>query len=78
MNKDKEQAYGLRGRSGPPPLAVRLLSDIKLFSEISACPVKCLPREMRSIFHWGEAYFTGESSSDFRRAGRAGERTPVV
>jgi hypothetical protein len=22
-------------------------------------PVKCLPYEMQSIFHWGEAYFTG-------------------
>jgi len=22
--------------------------------------VYCLPYEMRSIFHWGEAYFTGE------------------
>ncbi len=24
-----------------------------------ACPVKCLRCEMRSIFQWGEAYFTG-------------------
>jgi hypothetical protein len=24
-----------------------------------ACPVKCLPNEMRSLFHRGEAYFIG-------------------
>jgi hypothetical protein len=23
-----------------------------------ACPVKCLHREMQSIFKWGKAYFT--------------------
>jgi len=28
----------------------------------SACPVKCLPREMRSIFLWGVAYFAGAPS----------------
>jgi hypothetical protein len=25
------------------------------------CPVECLPYEMRSIFHWGEAYSSGVS-----------------
>jgi hypothetical protein len=27
--------------------------------ERSACPVKCLPNEMRSLFHRGIAYLTG-------------------
>jgi hypothetical protein len=25
----------------------------------NACHVECLPRGMRSLFHWGEAYSTG-------------------
>jgi hypothetical protein len=26
---------------------------------VFACPVECLPSEMRSRFHWGGAYSTG-------------------
>jgi len=27
-------------------------------------PVKCLPREMRSLFFWGKAYFIGVAMAD--------------
>jgi len=28
-------------------------------AQLNACPMKCLPNEMRSLFHRGEAYFIG-------------------
>ena len=31
----------------------------EMFTPWNVYPVKCLPREMRRLFHWGEAYFTG-------------------
>ena len=41
------------------PLNIELSASI--LSPFSfACPVKCLSRGMRSLFLWGEAYFTGE------------------
>ena len=28
----------------------------EMFTQWNACPMKCLPNEMRSIFLWGEVY----------------------
>ena len=33
-------------------------------SACPACPMKCLPREMRSLFFWGKAYFIGVAPAD--------------
>ena len=44
-----------------PPLDVvpTAMSPFAIIPRL-ACPVKCLPHEMLGIFHWGEAYFTGD------------------
>jgi len=39
--------------------AVRLWWPNRLSVYVCACPVKCLPSEMRSLFHNGETYVTG-------------------
>jgi len=33
-------------------------------SACPACPVECLPREMRSLFNWGGAYSSGVAPED--------------
>ncbi len=54
------EKLGLRGKSEssiPDPCSAEHTSPGH-----NPCPVKRLPREMRSLFHWGEACFTGAQS----------------
>ena len=56
----------VRGRSLQPPVRSAYASESFTLGRLgSACPVKCLPNEMRRIFHRGEAYFSGGASSTF-------------